>query len=304
MSRAKAWVFTLNNPLDTEEKELPGSVEGDIVTYICWGRETGEEGTPHLQGYLETEQRIRLPGLKKIEGLQRAHFEVRRGTQEQAIVYCRKDGDFLEFGTKCVVSRGRRSDLQSFKESVDEGDTEIEVAEKHFGVWGSHPELYHRYRRLRAEKLSREVRVVFLWGEPGTGKTRGVFESYPDVWINSDPTLQWFDGYNGEETVLLDDYRGGASDAFILKVLDRYPLQVPVKGGFRPWLPTTIFISSNADPRTIHCAVGAAFLRRIETIHHLAGNLYAAGCESQLGVYLRILAPLARADAEEREGED
>lgn len=292
-SRCKRWVFVVNNFTEEEEKHIVHA-HPDPAEYIVFGREVAPStGTPHLQGYLELKVRTRGTALKKVLGFERAKLIPAKGTAEQNRVYATKDGDFVEFGTPVVVGAGRRTDLVAFREGVDGGADEVQIAEDHFAVWARHPELFHRYKRLKCAKQAREVRVVFLWGLPGTGKTRGVFESYPDVWINSDPSLQWFDGYNGESVVLLDDYRGGASDAFILKLLDRYPLQVAIKGGFRPWLATTVFITSNEDPRLLHAAVSAAFMRRIHSVHHLQGNLYAAGCEAQLAVYLRVIQPLA-----------
>jgi len=299
MSRTKNWCWTLNNYTPEEQQQIERLCAEEAATYVCFGQEVGAQGTRHLQGYCEVATRKRIAGIKALSGLSRAHLEPRRGSQEQAIEYCRKDGQFSEFGTKSVVSQGKRSDLDAFKESIDAGRSEAEVADDYFGVWSRHPELYHRYKRLKSAKQARDIRVVFLWGEPGTGKTRGVFETYPDAWINSDPSLQWFDGYNGESIVLLDDYRGQASDAFILKLLDRYPMQVPVKGGFRDWLPTTIFVTSNCDPREMHVPVAQAFRRRIHAIHHLQGNLYAAGCEPQLEVFLRVLRPLVQGGADD-----
>lgn len=287
--QTKYWVFTLNNPTAEEEGEIEQFLdEGSKATYVVLGRERGENGTPHLQGYIELANRARLAGVKKLPGLSRAHWEPRRGTGEEASTYCKKDGDFYEKGT-LAGGRGTRNDLAMVRERIESGATELEVADEFFGDWCRYRGSFEAYRSLKKAKVSREVRVTFLWGNPGTGKTRGVFETYPDVWISSDPTLQWFDGYNGEDTVLLDDYRGGAADSLILRILDRYPTQVAVKGSFRSWTPTRIFISSNMPLAEMHTAVSAALARRVHSTFHLEGPLYEPGNEANLERFLGMI---------------
>lgn len=303
MSRSRFWCFTLNNPSDEEEKDVVGC-HPEVATYLCYGREVGEGGTPHLQGYVEFCTRIRLTAAKKVPGFERAHLEPRKGSQDQAIRYCGKDGTLFEHGVKCESHQGKRCDLDEVRKSIDEGLHEIAIAENHFGAWVRYRESFAAYKRLKAAKESRKVTVTFLWGLPGTGKTRGVFETYPDVWISSDPTLTWFDGYDGQDVVLLDDYRGGAADSLILRLLDRYPLNVAIKGGFRTWQATRIFITSNADPRTLHASVSAAWLRRIDGIFHLQGNLYADGAEASLARYLEFLKPPAAVEGVDEKGDD
>ena len=65
--------------------------------YLIYGREVGDEGTPHLQGYVQLKKITRLTGMKKLHPT--AHWEVAKGTEEQNRTYCSKEGDFQEFGT-------------------------------------------------------------------------------------------------------------------------------------------------------------------------------------------------------------
>lgn len=112
--QGKYWVFTLNNYTEFEI----GCIWGDNITtdtgitYIVAGKEVGEEQkTPHLQGYVEFKSNKRLDAIKKITvaykgddiefmclPFARARFARREGTAKQAADYCKKDGDFREFG--------------------------------------------------------------------------------------------------------------------------------------------------------------------------------------------------------------
>ena len=109
----------------------------------------GQGGTPHLQGYLECANRVRFTQLRKIGGLQRAHFEIRRGTQQEAIDYCHKDGDVEEFGTKVASQQGKRTDLDNVIEAVKEGASVRDL-------WQNHSKAMIRYSKGILE-LRREL---------------------------------------------------------------------------------------------------------------------------------------------------
>lgn len=128
MSRAKRWVFTLNNPTDEEQHSIAthGTEIDDVnsaFTYLIVGREVGDSGTPHLQGFFILRSQTRLPQCKAIEGFERAHLEVSRGTPDQAAEYCRKDGDFDEYGTLPQSQQGKRGEFEAFRDWLKEQDT-------------------------------------------------------------------------------------------------------------------------------------------------------------------------------------
>ena len=114
---SRRWCFTLNNP---ERDDL---VFPDNVRYAVWQRESGEQGTEHLQGYFELAKPQRLSWCKNV--IPRAHFEIARGTRDQARDYCRKSdtrvaGPF-EFGEWKNGGQGSRTDLNAVKALIDDG---------------------------------------------------------------------------------------------------------------------------------------------------------------------------------------
>lgn len=268
-SRSKYFCFTLNNYTAEDESRL-ASLD---CSYVIYGREVGEGGTPHLQGYVEFASRLRGAQVKALVS-SRCHIEKRRGTGVQASDYCKKDGDFVERGSLSKVKQGSRKDLMLVKEAIDSGCSMSEIADDHFTSWVKYRKSFESYKFLKSPPIFRNADVFCLWGEPGTGKTRFVYENEHDLYICSDPSLKWFDGYGGEEAVLIDDYNGEATTSFLLRVLDKYPLMVPVKGGFIPWNPLRIYVTSNIPPPFGHLTHSAAIRRRFRRVMHLENPLH------------------------------
>jgi hypothetical protein len=118
---------------------------------------------------------------------------------------------------------------------------------------------------------------IVLWGRTGTGKTRFCYEQIKDSTYWSPGDYQWFDGYEGQRIVIIDDYRGEYPLPLFLKLLDRYPMRVPVKGSFVEWCPKKIFITSNIEPAHWYQTdyeSNCAMLRRLNTIHNITSDLY------------------------------
>lgn len=89
-SRFRKACFTLNNYTVDEYNSITLGFEGS--KYII-GKEVGDQGTPHLQGYVEFGKQVYFTTMKKWN--ERIHWERTKGTREQNITYCSKDGDFV-----------------------------------------------------------------------------------------------------------------------------------------------------------------------------------------------------------------
>jgi len=272
---AKHWCFTLNNYThqDVEALAQKGteSLESGQICYLVIGREIGESGTPHIQGFVSFTGRKTLNAVREFT-LHKAHCEQTKGTPQQAADYCKKDNDYQEFG-QCPRGAGQRNDLTRIYELIRGGANATDIANQF-------PSQFIRYRRSildciadQAPERNWECNVIVLWGRTGTGKTRKVFDAHESKDIYVHPGDAWFNGYEGQDIVLFDDYSGSEFKlSYLLKLLDRYKMKVPVKGGYVQWKPRTIYITSNKDPadwyRNALEEHRNAMFRRIKTIEY------------------------------------
>ena len=150
--RVKYWSFTLNNYTQANLDRLSTPIDG--VDYLVFGREVDESGTPLLQGTVRFSTRRRLSQVITVLG--QCHCQPTRSLAE-SVEYCKKDGDFVEWGNECgtpapkknksqsgasIPKRSKKdksqSELEAFKQSVREGVYEEKVLrELHSSVWAS-----------------------------------------------------------------------------------------------------------------------------------------------------------------------
>lgn len=242
--KLRRWCFTYNNYTEGIVQDL----KEYKCDYLICGKEVGEKGTPHLQGYWEFKSGVRFATLKK--AFPAIHLEACKGSPQQNIDYCSKDGDYFEVGKP--KNQGKRSDLDAVMEDISGGMSKLDVFHEHPSIAFRYPKALEEYRRLATKKnlagyKEKDVRVY--WGETGTGKTRSAMEEFPDAFIvSSGLTGFWWSGYDGESTVVMDEFRGGIPLCQLLRILDGYPVQVSVHGGSAYLLATTVIITSNVDP--------------------------------------------------------
>lgn len=215
--QSKYWVFTLNNPSDSERDALLQLFNDDKVGYLVFGNEVGESGTPHLQGYLELSTRKRRSYLSGLDGLGRAYLAPRRGSQDDAINYAKKDLNFKEVGLPSTTRQGTRSDLLRVSDRLQEGASLQEIAREFPVAWIRHyggiTSLYSRLRpRLASPPLftprwesPEDVRSLVMHGPSGTGKTtaaKGYLQGA--LWVTHLDGLAHFDPlvHNG---IIFDD---------------------------------------------------------------------------------------------------
>lgn len=243
-NKTRDWCFTINNYGLEAETKLRELVTSGSASYIVCGRERGESGTPHLQGFIRFPNARRFNSVRRIPVFVGSHLEPRKGPVPRAIEYCKKDGDWWEEGD-APNPRGHRSDLESVRSKLANGASLNEIANEHFNLYVQYRRSFEAYIDMQSKPRTWKTVVHVITGPTGVGKTRFVFEQCGDdpPWVHGGD--RWFDGYVGQRVALFDDFRGELDFSFMLRLLDRYAMRVPIKGGFTNWCPTKVYITSN-----------------------------------------------------------
>jgi len=119
--------------------------------------------------------------------------------------------------------------------------------------------------------IGMERSAVVYWGRTGTGKSRRAWDEAGFTSYAKDPRTKFWCGYQGEEHVVLDEFRGAIDISHLLRWLDRYPVRVEIKGSSRPLKANKVWITSNLDPRLWYPDVDSetvsALMRRLNITH-------------------------------------
>lgn len=244
-------VFTLNN-YTAEEHEAIKHIE---CTWMIIGQEVGDEGTPHLQGAIVFGKQYRFAAVKRLPGLARAHIERMAGQPCHSADYCSKQ-DPHPYHKGIMPNPGKRNDIHRAVQRIQAGETLQDLAGDEDG--GVAVVKYYKglsvLRSMQAPIRREPPLILWLHGPTGVGKTKAAYdfgESLGDpgrIWI-SHGSLQWFDGYDGQQLAILDDLRTKhCAFHFLLRLLDRYPMSVPFKGGYVNWNPKYIIITAPYSP--------------------------------------------------------
>lgn len=276
---AKRWCFTIKYIDDVKIGYTP-----ETIQYLVYQIEIGESGGyKHFQGYVEWIEPHGLEDMQRKLGRD-AKYTRARGSAEQNRKYCTKEstrwqderaGPF-EYG-HAAARQGERADLADIASALYGGTSMSEVALKWPGQFMRYFRGFAQFQLLCGPPArDRPVHVFLLSGATGTGKSKyawdyfgvGAYWKAPDGSSNT----YWFDGYCGQQTVIWDDFSEAQADLpFLLRLLDRYPMCVQIKGGFVRWCPTTIVITTSEDPTRWYGGSGLRMEPQLErrVCHHI-----------------------------------
>lgn len=202
MTRKRAVCFTLNNYTEQDVLAI-NSLHDPDFQYVCYGKEVGESGTPHLQGYVYATNANTFSWF--CARLPRCHCEFAKGSPDQAISYCFKDGDTYEWGTRPMSQKRKgEAEIERYaraRELARAGDFESVDADIYIRC-------YRTLKEIRKDHMVKPPDLeslpgVWIYGRAGIGKSRKARADYPDAYFKM--ANKWWDGYQNESNVILDD---------------------------------------------------------------------------------------------------
>jgi len=254
----------------------------------------------HIQGYIWFKSNVSHTTVKAFLALNDYHGTLAKGTLKKNFDYCTKsDTKLAGFDTVIcgnVPSQGERTDLKAACEQVKERfglqklieEEPMVYVRNHRGL----EKVAAHWARKRVPQM-RMVTTIVLHGDPDGGKSYTASQSDIDREIYNVPYSEgnttWFDNYNGERTIVLEDFSGGISYRYLLRILDGYRLQIAVKGGFFPAAWSRVIITTNVNPQDWYSATNkrgqeqnrwsndydqriGSLERRIDEIWHVEGR--------------------------------
>jgi len=267
VAQGRNFCFTLNNYAAADEAEL----QLLSTKYLVYGREVAPStGTHHLQGYVIFTSNKRLPALQRIcDG--RISWRNARGSAQQNRDYCTKEGNFVETGslpkTKETIGEEERKRWKAAYTAAKSGNFEEIPEDILIRYYGSLRRIEKDH--LKPKRPLLETCGIWLYGEPGVGKSHAVFkgttlgspeetgslrqntvrpgEEVLRIDLYDKGLNKWWDGYQNQKFVLVDDISLNHDflGYFLKRWADKWPFIAEVKGGSIWIRPNLVIVTSN-----------------------------------------------------------
>lgn len=257
MTRSRHWSVTINNPTITLDEYRSLCEQALGASALRAQLERGESGTPHIQSHISFKDAKTFATLKK-RLPPGAHIETSIAPVE-SWAYCGKEDTRVEgpveFGEAPKPRKNVKGDTAAFNKLALSIGPEKMVESGQLSIMQ-----YHKLKtNISTFKLHTAIQPTlgdlhnrWIYGPTGTGKSRHVRESYGDSLFDK-PCNKWWDGYQNEDTVLLDDF--GKEHAvlghYLKRWADHYPFKVEIKGLVSEARPQRIVVTSNYHPSEI-----------------------------------------------------
>ena len=265
----RTWIFVINN---WTEEDISWVMALEVNKIVC-SKEVGESGTPHLQGTVTFKRVYTHKQLRKLH--LKAFWEVAKASID--FNYCKKFGGEL-IRDENSTAKGKRTDIEDVREMLEAGEKMQVVMKRARTMQGvSFAKAWYQYNEQHLP-LNTKIDIFWYYGCSGVGKTKKVLEETTNSTLFIPTSFKWWDGYEGQDAVLLDDLRPSwCAPEQLLRLLDpyRYQYRVEIKGSTRPLLATKMYITTPWHPsdfwRDTH-EDPAQLLRRITELVHFRAD--------------------------------
>lgn len=258
--QARYWILTIPRQDWSKPEELPEECN------ILQGQlEVGQGGFEHWQLFVGFKKPTRLRPIKQLFG-QSCHAEPTRSAAAEKYVFkedtCVQETRF-SLGTK-AIKRADSDDWDTIRELAKTGELERIPSDVYIRYYSSLKKISVEFSKPGGI----QKQVIVYWGATGLGKSRKAWHQAGDDAYPKTPTTKFWDGYNGQQAVVIDEFRGQIEISHMLRWLDRYPCLVEIKGSSVVLRARSIWITSNISPECWYPNLDEktrnALLRRLE----------------------------------------
>lgn len=223
--KRSAWFLTYPQNDGTVIELLDHLRTIDTVKEYVIASENHEDGNQHLHAYVKFSEGVTLKNCFLFDFKKHGNYQPARSCKD-VIKYCIKDGKFITNLNldSYLKKKGKLVDIETLRnkstvEAIADGDISFMQARQ------------YQYARglCEPEYTPDDLRGVWIWGPPGVGKSRLIRELDDPVYIK--PQSKWWDGYDGEKIVLLDDLDTPVLSHYLKIWADRYACSGEIKGG-------------------------------------------------------------------------
>ncbi len=254
----KYFVFTLFTTMTPTEFVKQIRSKKNITYLICQQEESPTTKRKHLQGYLESKRSYgKYKALATYLNYTTIHLEERKGSQKQAIDYCNKSEtqtlSAQSIGIPIIIKQGQK--FNKVWADIQESRTQYDICDRNAGMYMRYSTGIEKMRMIHLKRFNRTKApdVIVIIGKAGIGKTRYIYdvEEFLNIYRlpNGNNGNLWFDGYDPieQKVLLIDDFKGWIKYQKMLQIIDRYSINVEVKGGMVPLMVEKIYITSNFE---------------------------------------------------------
>lgn len=292
--QSEKWFITINNPEKygfTHEK-IKEILIKDFKTFVycAMADEMGKTYHVHIFAYFNS--RVRFSTLKK--AFYTANIQKAKGLVSQCVDYVAKRGKwedseksetripntFEELGRKPPDSKGKNPQMTALYQYIQDGLSNSEI----ITINQDYIKMLDKIDMIRTTLLidrykntiRKDLRVIYIYGATGTGKTFGVLERHQPSNVHrvvdySHP----FDSYTCQSVVCFEEFRSQLRMSDMLNYLDIYPLELSARYFNKFACYKTVYLVSNwelekqyHDLQESDNASWKAFLRRINEVWH------------------------------------
>lgn len=276
--KARRWLITSFNYGSHEDLPNKFTPLDAHIRYVCWGAETcPETGRNHVHYYIRFDSPTTRGVCQSLVGDATANCIVCKGSDQDNHNYVFKDDSRLlgpwEHGKMLAGdhNQGKRSDLDELVDGIKSGLSDTQLCDQFPKAMLRYSSHVARFRSITDQPIEREIETLVCVGPTGIGKSHWAHK-IPNIFpvtLRASGELR-FDGYTGEDAILIEEFTGQCPIEFLLRILDKWPLRIDVKFSNIAARWTKVWISSNTHPNNWYPMAGdrhrEALLRRLTHI--------------------------------------